>query len=126
MIADQIAHVSMLESAIPVRLRTFDHNGQPSVVATPAGTNGHLLNRRASWIATHACNMGTPTTMRFFTLYDIDAGEGRTRSAAFEFEFRWIGKIAIAIKSSRMIKPGELCQVIGESIDYLAEEVTPA
>ena len=46
MIADQIAHVSMLESSIPVRLRTFDHNGQPSVVATPAGTNGHLLNRR--------------------------------------------------------------------------------
>ena len=111
MIADQIAHVSMLESSIPVRLRTFDHNGQPSVVATPAGTNGH---------------MGTPTTMRFFTLYDIDAGEGRTRSAAFEFEFRWVGRIAIAIKSSRMIKPGELCQVIGESIDYLAEEVTPA
>ena len=125
MIADQLAHVQMMGGATPVRLRAFDYNGQPSVVATPAGTNGHLLNRRASWIATHAASMGTPTTMRFFTLYDIDAGEGRTRSAAFEFEFRWIGRIAIAIKSSRMIKPGELRQVIGESIDYLAEEVTP-
>ena len=126
MIADQLAHVQMMGGSAPVRLRTYDHNGQPSVVATPAGTNGHLLNRRASWIATHAANMGTPTTMRFFTVYDIDAGEGRTRSAAFEFEFRWIGKIAIAIKSSRMIRPGELRQVIGEPIDYLAEEVTPA
>ena len=125
MIADQIAHVQMMGGVAPVRLRTYDHNGQPSVVATPAGTNGHLLNRRASWIATRAASMGTPTTMRFFTLYDIDAGEGRTRSTAFEFEFRWIGKIAIAIKSSRMIKPGELRQVIGEPIDCLAEEVTP-
>lgn len=126
MIADQLAHVQMMEGAALVRLRAYDHNGQSSVVATPAGTNGHLLNRRASWIATHAASMGTPTTMRFFTLYDIDAGEGRTRSAAFEFEFRWVGRIAIAIKSSRMIKPSELRQVIGEPIDYLAEEVTPA
>ncbi len=36
MIADQIAHVSMLGSAIPVRLRTYDHNGQPSVVVVGA------------------------------------------------------------------------------------------
>lgn len=123
MIADQLAYVQMMGGVTPVRLRTYDHNGQPSVVATPAGTNGHLLNRRASWIATHAASVGAPTTMRFFTTYDIDAGEGRTRSAAFEFEFRWIGRIAIAIKSSRTIKPSELRQVIGEPIDCMAEEV---
>jgi hypothetical protein len=126
MISDTTAQVACISGAIPVRLRAYDHNGQSSALASPAGTNGHLLNRQASWLATYACSLGLHPSMRFFTTYMIDAGDNRSQQACFEFEFRWVGRIAIAIHSSRTIQPANLRQILGGEIDILAKETIAA
>ncbi len=124
--SDIFAQVTCISGAIPVRLRVYEHNGQSSVVASPAGTNGHLLNRQASWLATHACSLGMHPAVRFFTTYMIDAGDNRKMQACFEFEFRWIGKIAIAIHLSRVIQPADLHKILGAEINIEENELQEA
>lgn len=121
--SDVVAQVTCINGVMPVRLRSYEHDGQSSVVASPTGTNGHLLNRQASWLATHACSLGMHPTVRFFTTYMIDAGDSRKTQACFEFEFRWIGKIAIAIHLSRVIQPADLHKILGTEINIEENEL---
>lgn len=111
---DEIATVAHMTGSMSVRLQIY--TGEPMcAIASPVAPNGHMVNHRAPWIASHVCNqMKIAKPFRFFTTYLINTGERGERCACFEITFNWIGNIALCIQGSRMVTVEEMAGILGE------------
>lgn len=119
---DKVEEMACMQGKFYARLRVYANGDNITVLASPVfGDAGHLINRRSSWLATHAANvLHLPTTARFFSTYAIDAGD-KMRTCYHELCFRWIGKIAIETSATKHVTAETVSDAIGESVHYLDE-----
>lgn len=119
---DRVEDVTTMQDRVYVRMRVYAHADTTALIVSPVfGIAGHLINRRASWLATHAASvLNLPTTARFFSCYVIDAGD-ELRTCYHEFTFRWIGRIAIDIASTKPVSAEVVSSAIGETVQYMDE-----
>lgn len=107
--------VQCMNGVLPVRLRVF---GEKCVLATPVATNGHLLNRNSTWIATHVVSsLNVPTSMRFFVAHFVDTGVG-SRLSLSEHILRWVGKVAVDRTRVKMVSASDIEAAAGCQVDF--------
>ena len=55
---DRVEDVTTMQDRVYVRMRVYTHADTTALIVSPVfGIAGHLINRRASWLATHAASV---------------------------------------------------------------------
>lgn len=119
---DKVEKMMHMNGDFYARVRVYTNGDTTAVIASPVfGGPGHLINRRASWLATHAASiMGLPVNARFFSTYIVDGGDELHR-VYYELCFRWIGKVAIETTNIKQVAADVVSAAIGEDVICISE-----